>query len=402
MLLDRTSFPPDPRVENEARALLAAGHSVVVLCDQLDGRETFEDIEGIPVHRIPRPAWKDARVHRLVSDLSFFDLRWYRALNELHGRYAFDALHVHDLPMARTAGVVSRRCGIPLVLDLHENFPVALRSWRPARLPFGLHLRRRWNRNLQRWKRYERAAARRADRVIVVADEARDRVIALGVPPSRVAVVGNTLHDRFDAEAQDVPGLEGRFEGRFLISYFGSLGRYRRIDTVIRAMPGILQGVPDAHFLVVGQVEARPECRDLARELGVADRVTFESWKPAEQMRAYMRICHLGLLPHAPDEHTNNTLPHKLFQYMHVGVPVVVSECAPLRRIVEAESCGVVVPGMASSADRLAGAVIALARDEETRRDMGRRGRASVSARYRWSLEAERLNELYQALDIRR
>ena len=50
MILDYT-FPPDPRVENEAIALINKGHKVFLFSLKYTAEPDFEDINGIKVFR---------------------------------------------------------------------------------------------------------------------------------------------------------------------------------------------------------------------------------------------------------------------------------------------------------------------------------------------------------------
>ena len=52
MILDKT-FPPDPRVENEASALIEAGHEVYLFCLHYDDQMESETLNGIRVRRFP-------------------------------------------------------------------------------------------------------------------------------------------------------------------------------------------------------------------------------------------------------------------------------------------------------------------------------------------------------------
>jgi glycosyltransferase involved in cell wall biosynthesis len=163
-------------------------------------------------------------------------------------------------------------------------------------------------------------------------------------------------------------------------------------------MPMVLKSVSNAHLLIVGQIEAKPECRELAEQLGVAEHVTFESWQPRARVPGYMSISDVGLLPFTPDEYWHTTLPNKLFQYMYLRCPVLASESRAAARIISESRCGRTVEGMAEDPARLAAAIIQLAQDPAERAAMGERGREAVLARYRWASEGERLARIYAGL----
>ena len=55
MVLRNSAFPGDIRVENEATAIVQAGHNVFVVCDPLPGRNQYETYKGIQILRISSP-----------------------------------------------------------------------------------------------------------------------------------------------------------------------------------------------------------------------------------------------------------------------------------------------------------------------------------------------------------
>ena len=85
-------------------------------------------------------------------------------------------------------------------------------------------------------------------------------------------------------------------------------------------------------------------------------------------------------------------LPHKLFQYMLMGKPVVASACVEMSRVIEESGCGLLFPP--GDSDALAEALIRLT-DAEIRAELGEHGRQAVHDRYDWSRSAVKLLEMY-------
>jgi phosphatidylinositol alpha-1,6-mannosyltransferase len=173
------------------------------------------------------------------------------------------------------------------------------------------------------------------------------------------------------------------------------------LHAVIEAMPKILSAVPNAHLLVVGENTQFPEFKELAARIRIESHVTFLDWQPLSTIPAYMSISSVGLLPFIPDEHHHATVANKLFQYMYMGCPVLVSDCKATARIVTETGCGWVVEGAMDSPKIFADYAIALLKDKHLRYDMGHRGREAVLANYRWSADGGRLADLYRRLDMK-
>jgi glycosyltransferase involved in cell wall biosynthesis len=391
MLLDRT-FPPDPRVANEARSLVAAGFEVHILCLRHGERQSADEIwQGVHLHRVDIPRWFYRKASALSLELPAY--RWFLRgrLRTFLRRERIDILHTHDLPMVSIGAAEVRPLGIPQIADLHENWPAALKTYGYARRFPGRVLI-----SPERWKRHERAVlsdAGRIPKVIVVIEEAKQRLIGLGVAPERIAVVRNTVSvDDFRGFGID-RAIVDRFRGRFVLSYLGGFERHRGIETLVDAIPEIARAIPETLLLLIGGGSTATDLRERAAALGIADRVVFEGWQPFERFPSYIEASDVCVIPHVKNDHTDTTIPHKLFHYMLLGRPVLTTNCRPLERIVEETGSGVVVPSgdvaaMASGAKSL--------RDPGVRARMGEAGRRAVLNRYNWELDAMTLVALYR------
>ena len=121
----------------------------------------------------------------------FYDARWARRIRDLASNVGrFDAIHVHDLPLVRTAQRVAKRMGAVVVADLHENYPMVLPFYATGKSlsPIGRFLVAP-----RRWERYEKRSVPTCSAVIAVTDEMRSRLMAIGVPADRIAVVENLV-----------------------------------------------------------------------------------------------------------------------------------------------------------------------------------------------------------------
>ena len=151
--------------------------------------------------------------------------------------------------------------------------------------------------------------------MIVVVEEAKMRIAALGVPEKRITIVGNTLKNSFMSYPKNDQRLEERYAGKLVLSYVGSIYLSVALDTVIEAMPKIIAAVPNAHLLFVGDYAQIHfyGLQKMVERFFIERHVTFEPWQPLSRMPAYMSISSLGLFPFKPDEHHHSTIYNKLF-----------------------------------------------------------------------------------------
>ncbi|GAV30933.1 MAG: glycosyltransferase family 4 protein [Anaerosomatales bacterium] len=385
MLLPNHRFPPDIRVEKEAQVLAGAGHEVFVLCRR-DADQPAEEQVG-PVRAIRHSVHPESTVMRKADSLRYLltmdSPSWRAGMESLITEHGCEALHLHDLPYIPSALKAARAHGVPVILDLHENYSAALALWgRSMRTLFF---------SPARAARLEKWALRRVDRVVVVVDEARDRVVGLGTDPAKVTIFGNTESVNL-VPAEPLP-LD--FSAGPRLVYVGGVAAHRGLDTALKAMPHLLEREPRAVLTIVGDGAAMPELRALATELNLGESVRFTGWLGKDEAMAYIAEANIALVPHHRSPHTDATIPHKLFQYMALGRPVLVSDCAPLARIVGATGAGMVF--RSGDERNLAEKVIELA-DPRTAAEMAASGRKAVLDRWNLEAEAPALVRLYDSL----
>ncbi len=330
MVLDH-EFPPDVRVYNEATALISAGHEVHIACFTQKGLVDYELWEGIHIHRVPISSLM-FKLSVAALTLPFYFRFWYQFLDALFRKYHFEAIHIHDLPLSKVGVKLSKKYYARLTIDLHENWPAFLRVSTHTNTFLGKIL----SPNCL-WEQYERKVLKQAHAVIVVVDEAKERVAGLGVERSKIFVVSNTLNiDEFEVAA-DTP--DPNF---YTLYYAGGINFHRGLQTVIEAVARAKDRVPNLRFRIAGFGSYQSSLEELAHQLGVGDRVEFLGYLPLKDVARNLWQADAALIPHLKTDHTDSTIPHKLFQYMYINKPIIASNCAPIQRIVEETGSGVI------------------------------------------------------------
>ena len=382
MLLMGGTYPPDIRVAKEAKVLRSAGHEVFLLTSDRDGRPAAERVGEIDVTRYPaRAGFVSSKLSALATLATWRSPLLKRHIANFVEHNRIEALHVHDLPAVAMAADVGRSRKIPVSFDMHENYPAAITFWDRSTVA-------RLFQTPERYRAYEREAVVSVDRVIAVVDESAERIRSLGVPAEKVVVFSN-VDDR-----EEVVSWEGSAEP-FTVAYAGGFQPHRGIDVLIRALPELRVAVPGSRLLLMGRGSDEAELRDLAESLAVAEAIEWTGWVDTEQMRGRLASASVGVVPHLRNAHTDSTVPHKLFQYMAMGLPVTVTDCAPLARIVRETGAGTVAK--AGDAADLAAKMAELA-DPERARAASAAGRDAVAQRYNLQREGESLVRMYEEL----
>jgi len=400
MILDGT-FPPDIRVEKEAMSLIAAGYHVTLLCRAEPGAEAAGVFQSIAVVRVAvqSPNRYLQKLQQYMTEATFHSRAWHRRLREHVGKRPPDLVHVHDLPLVNTALAVAAPLRIPVIADLHENYAEAVRE----HLGLFTGVRAAANRLVKgrdRWLRHEGAMCRRVDQVIAVVDEMKQRLMRQhGLAGSRISVVTNTERRDFVERAVLDAAIVDGFRDRFLLLYIGSYGPHRGLETAIEGLALLRDEIPGLCLAIVGQGHVRFDraLSALIEARGVSDLVIRRGWQEFDKVFSYMHAASVGLVPHHRNEQTDHTIPHKLFQLMMTGTPVLVSSCRPLARVVRETGAGLVFE--ASNPGDFARRTRQLYRDEEACRRMAENGKnACLRGGWYWEASGEKLVELYDSL----
>ncbi len=227
LLVYASTYPWDVRVEKMATWLGERGHEVHLLCANHDCRPEFEQIGLLAVHRLRRLPAAIRPLQTVLGLPSPLNPTWLLAARTRLLRERPDVVVVRDLHVALAATAAAHAVGVPVVLDLAENWPSILREWRKQE---------RWSlqnllfRHPAGSRVIERIAVHRADHVVVVVDEMKVRLVRdLGVPPSRVTVVTNTPRRRsLRAPIGTAP--------EYTLVYFGMVHRDHGLETAILAV----------------------------------------------------------------------------------------------------------------------------------------------------------------------
>jgi hypothetical protein len=121
-------YPWDVRIEKFAGSIRKAGHGVVLLTKGAPGLPGREEDGGIVTLRVPARPLPGPALRCAAAPL-FFNPFWSRGIWQAVRREHLDMLVVRDLPMALAVAAVGKMLGVPVVLDMAENYPAALLTY---------------------------------------------------------------------------------------------------------------------------------------------------------------------------------------------------------------------------------------------------------------------------------
>lgn len=161
-------------------------------------------------------------------------------------------------------------------------------------------------------------------------------------------------------------------DGKVVISYIGGFQEYRGIDTLLKSMVAVQKQNPAAKLLLVGaHGETLKSTRSRILELNLEGSCMITGWVQSDEVVLYTAVSDIGVIPYSRTPATELTLPNKLFNYMVLGKPVVISKLKELSRYFEDGTCGLKVEP--DNPQDLAEAILTIANDSDLRRRMGKK-----------------------------
>ena len=340
-----------------APALRRRGHQVSVLADIGEsGASEREEIDGVEVERLELSAAVYSGDPRRVMAAT-------RAAAECLQRRAPDVVHVN---FSDAAVLIYLRAAagrkLPMALTFHVSPPPPLRQKQGAL----------------------RKVTESADRVAACSRAVLDDALEMApaqADRARVIPYGLTLPD-----SEPPPPEEG------LVAAAGRLVAEKGFDVLIDALPALVEQVPDARLLLIGDGPERAALEQRARELGVADRVEFAGWVSPEAMYGALGRGSVVAVPSRWREAFGIVAIQASLQ----ARPVVASRVGGLPEAVLDGETGVLVEreDPAALAAELAGLLLDPARADA----LGRRGRERALAEFSIERSAERYEALFEEI----
>jgi len=382
MVLDR-EFPPDTRVENEIEALVNAGHQVNIACYTLKNRKSEELANNFKIFRKPISKFVYKSSVGCLKFPFYFNF-WRNFLNEIFNKETYDAIHIHDLPLAIIGYEFKNKYNIPLTIDLHENWPAYLRMSVHTNTVLGRILS-----SNKQWEKYEKRMCNVSDNIIVVVDESKQRLIQAGIQSDKISVVSNTLNlDHFILLSESKPNTQN-----FTFFYAGGINYHRGIQNVIIAIQEVIKEFPQIQFQILGEGSYKSKLIKLASDLSLDNNIKFLGWKSFNEMIQLLGKSDIALIPHLKSDHTDSTIPHKLFQYMFAEKPIIASNCAPIERIINETKTGIIYQH--DSTEELAKKLKYVIANSKKLHDLYPNGKNAVLDKYNWETDKKQLLKIY-------
>jgi glycosyltransferase involved in cell wall biosynthesis len=359
-----------------ARSLRQAGHQVVFICANSRQRPVTEDLIDGRVHRFGYCL--KSRLFSLFGAASPLNPLWVGWIVRIARRECLDILICSNIRIALSTIVASKFLRKPVVLDLQENNREAVKSYAKTK-PHHYIIK-----NSRVVGLLEDLCVKLADHTWVVIEE------RIEVMPPALRTLRNisvVCHTPSLEEFQHYKPRAGPNERTFTLVYIGLFTPgVGSVEPILSALPYVLERDKRVRFLIAG---GGKHLMPLVEQLGIQEHVVFCGLIQPENVPAWFQQGDLGIIAYPVNSFTNTTISNKLFHYMAAGLPVLSTDMAPTRRILEEVGCGRTIPEGSSDRD-IAEIILWFKNHPEEREVMAKRGREAVLEKYNWAFDFHR------------
>jgi glycosyltransferase involved in cell wall biosynthesis len=390
MILDAV-FPPDPRVENEAVSLVSAGHEVFLFCLTYANEKKSEIINGIQVKRYISNRL-EYKLSALAYTVPLYTFLMQKKIHQFIKETNIEALHIHDIRIAEAVFNVNKKYKLPVVLDLHDNMPEVMKLYPHLQKFPGKYII-----SPKKWKQKEEEFILKADKVISVSPEFIETLkIRLPSEKNKLVLVPNTIRRSFYEAYKLETAITEKYKNKFVILYLGDTHIRRGLQTAISAVEKLKLQIPNLKLVIVGRNTTDVVLNQQVKDLKISDFVDFEGWQNVTLFQSYILSSAICISPLHRNLQHDVAYANKIFQYMSLGKPLLVSDAIAQKRLIERTKSGLV--HQEKNVDDFTKQVLKLYKDAALRNQLGENGKKFVRTEFSWEQTSKKLLHLYDNL----
>lgn len=251
-------------------------------------------------------------------------------------------------------------------------------------------------------KKWIQFVLRNASALIILANRQRVSLLKLGVSDKKICLIPEGIDiDKFNLAIRPQE-IVSRFDldGKKVILTVGRLVKRKGHDMVIKSLPGVLEKVPEAIYLIVGTGPEEQNLRELGGGLGLEEKVIFAGFVPDEDVPKYYSASDVFIMPSREIGETDIEGFGLVFLEANAcGKPVVGGKSGGISDAVADGVSGILVDPL--SVDEISQALITLLSNRELAVKLGSQGRERVEEQFSYPATAAKFSEAFDSVKLK-
>jgi len=359
-------FTHDPRVYNEAKSLLKAGHKVTVY--SWDNKKLNPENEIIDSIRVIR-SFNSWFMNILPFDLMKLHLWWrkaYKELLKLFKNEKFDVVHCHDFDTLPIGVKLKKKLGVPLIYDSHEFFAYGM----SRKVPF--------------WKYYfskEKKLLNYVDRIITVNQPLKDFFQKITKKPVSIIMNAKPLQEKKYTKPENEI---------FTLFYAGTIAKPRFLLELV----DVVNDLEEVKCVIAGDGVDREYLNSLEAKSSETDKVDFLGKVTMDNVVTLTKKSDIVICMTDPNDPNNSrATANKQFEAMVCGRPIICTKETYPGKFTEQKKVGIIAEYTKKDLKR---AILELKNNPGICEEYGKNALNSAIGEYNWEKQEEKLVEIYE------
>lgn len=320
----KAAYPWDVRIDNITGALKKRGYEIAILARRTDEGSAEETVNGIPVESVGNGGKKTLPL--------FFNPFWKKATEKAIEKFKPDIVIVREMHIALQVAKAAKKKGVPVIMDMAENYPAAMRHFKSyndtAVKRFIVH-------TLKIPDYIERTAVRNMDGIFTVCRENSERLARqYDFDIEKTAVVHNTPEYKVEPEGSFQPGETLTF------GHHGYMTAEKSLSVFLKAFCNYAKRKGSVRLILAGEGDCEDDYKRIVAESRAEKYVEFKGSYDYQELQLILKQIDIGVIPYENNDFNDYTIHNKIFDYMALGKPVIVSNSKPYSRLIAETGAG--------------------------------------------------------------
>ena len=317
-----------------AKALVEAGHEVEMITSWNHQNYHFENIDGIKVHYLPVFYENNlSYIRRAISFIRYL-YRAYEKAKEIEIEIeGIDLCYTTSTPL--TIGIVAlflkRFHKIKFYFEVRDLWPEAPIQMQAVKNPL-----------LKKYLYWlEKKIYLKAEKIIALSPGMVEGIKKV-VPEKEVLLIPNFSDCVFFHPEIKNPEIEKKFhsEGKFVISYFGAIGRANHLEYLIEAArEARASGLDELHFIIVGKGAQLKQVEHLVAQYNL-NNVLFIHFLNKDSLKELLNVTDAAYISFADKPILQTNSPNKFFDALASGKICIINIEGWIKELIEKNNCG--------------------------------------------------------------
>lgn len=250
--------------------------------------------------------------------------------------------------LGKLVGDLGDELKIPVIMDMAENYPAAIKLWKKYNNSF---IKRLIFHTFNLAEKIEKASIQKIGNIIIVCDEQHSRVIELVKHNINFATIYNTPLKSTFVNRINQNNINQNNSNSITFGHHGYLTAEKNIENLVKAFLILCEKYYsekkksdnlDFRLIIAGNGDCYDDISNIVQKSDYKSRVTLLGTYNYKSLDSILDKIDIGVIPYQVNDFNNYTIHNKIFDFFAKGIPVIVSEAIPNANVVRATNSGIV------------------------------------------------------------